>query len=111
MKVHKQPPINSRGGHKWSYSDFVQVTFADFVSYLCYSDVVVALDFEQVYVNNIAFFYFIFFIGGILNMSAAKRKKLDAGKDLGARYAESSVKIFYLHELGTFVRHFENGYS
>lgn len=41
-------------------------------------------------------------------MSAAKRKKLDAGKDVGARY---SVKIFYLHELGTFVRHFENGYS
>lgn len=75
---------------------------------MCYSDVVVALDFEQVYVNNIAFFYFIFFIGGILNMSAAKRKKLDAGKDVGARY---SVKIFYLHELGTFVRHFENGYS
>ena len=44
-------------------------------------------------------------------MSAAKRKKLDAGKDVGARYAESSVKIFYLHELGNFVRHFENVYS
>ena len=30
-------------------------------------------------------------------MSAAKRKKLDTGKDLGARYAGSSVKIFYLY--------------
>lgn len=44
-------------------------------------------------------------------MSAAKRKKLDAGKDLGARYVESSVKIFYPHQLETFARHFENGYS
>lgn len=53
---------------------------------------VVALDFEQVDVSNVAFFYFIIFIGGILNMSAAKRKKLDTGKDLGAWYARISVK-------------------